>query len=202
MAKTSGVRVLGYGENGEFRHFTNNIRPIRSPADMKGIKMRTMEHAGHMAIVKSLGAIPTSVSWTELYTSLKTKVAGGQENSIPVINFGKLYEVQDYMILLFIGCFMDAGASIILFTPILAPILHCVGFHPLHAGIVMVLAVAIGLITPPVGVCLFAASAITGLKLEPIIKEMVPFIISVVVLLVITFVPEIVLMVPRLFGFA
>lgn len=99
MAKVSGVRVLGYGENGGFRHFTNNIRPIHSPADMKGIKMRTMEHAGHMAIVNSLGAIPTPVSWTELYTSLKTKVAGGQENSIPVINFGKLYEVQDYMIL-------------------------------------------------------------------------------------------------------
>jgi len=52
-----------------------------------------------MAIVNSLGAIPTPVSWTELYTSLKTKVAAGQENSIPVINFGKLYEVQDYMIL-------------------------------------------------------------------------------------------------------
>jgi len=105
--------------------------------------------------------------------------------------------------LLFVGCFMDAGASIILFTPILAPILHGLGFHPLHAGIVMILAIDIGLITPPVGVCLFAAAAITGLKLEPIIKELVPFIIiSVVVLLVITFVPEIVLIVPRLFGFA
>ena len=107
------------------------------------------------------------------------------------------------LFLLFIGCFMDAGASIILFAPILAPILHGLGFHPLHTGIVMILAIDIGLITPPVGVCLFAASAITGLKLEPIIKELVPFIIiSVVVLLVITLVPEIVLIVPRLFGFA
>lgn len=99
MAKTAGVRILGFGENGGFRNFTTNVRPIHSPADMRGIKMRTMEHAGHMAIVNSLGGIATPVPWAELYTSLKTNVVGGQENSIPVINFGKLYEVQDYLTL-------------------------------------------------------------------------------------------------------
>ena len=98
-AKESGLRILAYGENGGFRNFTNNTRPIHSPADLKGIKFRTMEHPGHMAIVNSLGGVATPIAWTELYTSLQTGVIDGQENPIPVINFGKLYEVQDYLTL-------------------------------------------------------------------------------------------------------
>lgn len=66
---------------------------------MKGIKFRTMEHPGHMAIVNSLGGVATPIAWTELYTSLQTGVIDGQENPIPVINFGKIYEVQDYLTL-------------------------------------------------------------------------------------------------------
>ncbi len=131
-----------------------------------------------------------------LPTTISATILGISENPWVVIVLVNFF-------LLFVGTFMDAGASIILFTPILAPILHGLGFHPIHAAIVMILAIDIGLITPPVGVCLFAASAITGLKLEPIIRELVPFIIiSIVVLFAVTFVPEIVLVVPRLFGFA
>ncbi len=99
MVQKSGVRILGYSENGGFRHFSNSVRPIHSPEDMKGLKMRTMEHAGHMAIVTSLGAIATPIPWADLYTSLKTKVVAGQENSVPLINQGKFYEVQDYLVL-------------------------------------------------------------------------------------------------------
>lgn len=98
LAKT-GVRIIGIGENGGFRHITNSRRPIHKPEDMKGLKIRTMEHAGHMAIMNSLGAIATPMPWSDLYTSLQTKVVDGQENSLSLINNGKLYEVQNYLTL-------------------------------------------------------------------------------------------------------
>ncbi|NLB73402.1 MAG: TRAP transporter large permease [Firmicutes bacterium] len=107
------------------------------------------------------------------------------------------------VLLLIIGTFMDAGTSIILFCPIFAPVLISFGFHPIHAALVMVVAICVGLITPPVGVALFTASAVSGVKLEEVIKECVPFIIvSVVALLIITYIPELVLFVPRLLGYA
>ncbi|MDY2985279.1 MAG: DctP family TRAP transporter solute-binding subunit, partial [Synergistes jonesii] len=65
-----GFFVLGYQENG-FRHVTNSKRPIKSPADLKGLKIRTMENPMHIAFFKELGANPTPMSWGELYTALQ-----------------------------------------------------------------------------------------------------------------------------------
>ncbi|WP_455596710.1 DctP family TRAP transporter solute-binding subunit, partial [Cloacibacillus porcorum] len=65
-----GFEVLGYQENG-FRHVTNSKRPIKTPADLKGLKIRTMENPMHIAFFKELGANPTPMSWGELYTALQ-----------------------------------------------------------------------------------------------------------------------------------
>lgn len=94
----SGFRVLALAENGGFRNFTSN-RAVRSADDIEGQSFRTMNHPGHMAIVNSLGGSATPIPWPELYTALETGVIDGQENPVPVINFGRLYEVQDYLIL-------------------------------------------------------------------------------------------------------
>ena len=96
--KQSGLRVLGWAENG-YRHFTNNSKPIKSPADMKGMKIRVMESPAYIAMVKGLGANPTPVAWTELYSALQQKVVDGQENPITNIMSGKLYEVQKFLTL-------------------------------------------------------------------------------------------------------
>lgn len=98
ILERSGLRVLGYAENGGFRNFTSN-EPLRSIEDFQGLSFRTMDHPGHMAIVEALGASATPMAWPEVYTSLETGVITGQENPVPVINFGNLYEVQDYLIL-------------------------------------------------------------------------------------------------------
>lgn len=99
MRKTTGLRVIGLWDNGGFRNFTNNKRPVHSPADMKGLSIRTMDIPAHMELVRSLGAKPTPISWAEVYTSLQTGVVDGQENSIPIVILGSLQEVQKYMIL-------------------------------------------------------------------------------------------------------
>ncbi|NIS61882.1 MAG: DctP family TRAP transporter solute-binding subunit [Proteobacteria bacterium] len=96
MAKQSKLRIITIFDNGGYRSFTNNIREIRKPADMKGIKIRVMESPTQMKIVESLGGAPTPIAWTELYSSLQTGVVDGQENSPATIVAGSLHEVQKY----------------------------------------------------------------------------------------------------------
>jgi len=85
--------------SGGFRHFTTSKKPIHRPEDLKGQKIRTMHVPAHMELVKSLGGIPTPISWNELYAALQTGVADGQENPISSFVMGHLYEVQDYLVL-------------------------------------------------------------------------------------------------------
>lgn len=98
MAATTGIRPIALFMEGS-RHFTNNVREIKSPADMKGLKIRTMEVPAHIEMVKALGASPTPVSWLELYSALQTGVVDGQENPIFNIQYLKAHEVQKYLTL-------------------------------------------------------------------------------------------------------
>lgn len=98
MRKATGIRCLTITENG-FRNFTNNVRPIHKPEDLKGLKMRTMENPAHMEMVRALGAEATPIPWGELYTALQQRVVDGQENPVSLIISGKLYEVQKYLTL-------------------------------------------------------------------------------------------------------
>ena len=98
ILKKTGMRVLAYGETG-FRNFTNSKRPIKSPADLKGLKIRVMETPLYVTMVKSLGAAPTPISWPEVYTSLQQKVVDGQENPVSVILQANFSEVQKYLTL-------------------------------------------------------------------------------------------------------
>ena len=98
ILQKTGMRVLAYGETG-FRNFTNSSRPIKSPADMKGLKIRVMETPVYVNMVKALGAAPTPIAWSEVYTALQQKVVDGQENPVATIMQAKLYEVQKYLTL-------------------------------------------------------------------------------------------------------
>lgn len=95
-AKT-GLKVLGLLDSGGFFAFTNSKQPIKSVADMEGLRIRTMTLPTHEAIVSSLGGQPTPLPWAEVYTALQTSVADGQMNPIPIIAFAKFDEVQKYL---------------------------------------------------------------------------------------------------------
>jgi len=106
------------------------------------------------------------------------------------------------VLLLFMGMIMETSASVILLAPILLPIAIQLGINPLHFALVMLVNLNIGLITPPVGVCLFAAAPIAGISIERISKAVLPFIgAQLVALMLLTYIPELVLVVPRLMGF-
>jgi tripartite ATP-independent transporter DctM subunit len=109
--------------------------------------------------------------------------------------------VMNFMLIV-IGMWMETGAAIMLFAPILAPIAYKMGVDPLHFAVMMLVNLTVGLITPPVGVVLYATAAVGKEKFENVVKATMPFIImGFVVVLVITFFPTIVLFVPRVLGF-
>ena len=96
LEAATGFKVLGYADGG-FRDLTNNVRPIRTPADMKGLKIRTMESPVFMRMMEAMGAAATPMAFTELILALKQGVVDGQENApSTVLNFG-ISEVQKYM---------------------------------------------------------------------------------------------------------
>ncbi|PKM88392.1 MAG: C4-dicarboxylate ABC transporter substrate-binding protein [Firmicutes bacterium HGW-Firmicutes-12] len=87
---------LGWFENG-FREITNSKRPINTPEDLKGIKIRVMESPVPIATFKAVGANATPMAWGEVFTALQQGTIDAQENPLPVIYTQKLYEVQKYL---------------------------------------------------------------------------------------------------------
>ncbi|MDT4763049.1 TRAP transporter large permease [Sphaerochaeta sp. PS] len=102
-------------------------------------------------------------------------------------------------LLLFVGTWLDLSPAVIIFTPILLPIAVSLGIDPVHFGVIMVVNLAIGLFTPPVGVCLFVACGIAKCSISYVVKAFIPFFIAMVgVLLLITYLPGLVMTIPNL----
>ncbi len=105
------------------------------------------------------------------------------------------------VILLVLGCIMDMAPIILIATPILLPIAKSIGIDPIQFGVMLILNCGIGLLTPPVGAVLFIGSAISKVPIERLVKATLPFYLCMIfALLLITFIPEISLFVPRLFA--
>lgn len=96
LGEARGIKTLCMMENG-IRHMTNNRHPVRTPADMKGLKIRVMEQPVYIEMMKLLGASPTPMSFGEIYTSLQKGVIDGQENPLAHICTSRFYEVQKYV---------------------------------------------------------------------------------------------------------
>ena len=95
MVKKTGIRMLGVADNG-VRHFTNSLRPIQTPADMKGMKIRIQPSPVFKTLVESLGASASAIPWAELPTALQQKVVDGQENGVTNILAASLYQHQKF----------------------------------------------------------------------------------------------------------
>jgi len=107
------------------------------------------------------------------------------------------------IILLGVGCLMDPGAAIIMLAPALAPLAWHVGIHPIQFGMIMIVNLCLGLITPPVGLCLFISADIAQTSLEKVARAVIPmFLLDLSVLFLVSYCQPFVLYVPRLFGFA
>ena len=94
--ENQGLVGLGWLELG-VRNVTNNVRPIATPADLEGVKLRTMQVPAHVATFQALGANPTPMNFGEVYSALQQGVIDGQENPLAIITSQRFYEVQSYL---------------------------------------------------------------------------------------------------------
>lgn len=95
-AEAAGYHLLAVWENG-FRHLTNNVRPIVTPSDLSGIKLRTPQGRWRIRLFQAMGANPTPMPLSEVFVALQTGVIDGQENPLPQITSNKFQEVQAYL---------------------------------------------------------------------------------------------------------
>jgi C4-dicarboxylate transporter DctM subunit len=164
-------------------------------ANMKGIFVNC---AVSTAVVMIIIATSSAFSWVITSKRVPQTVAEGMLalSSSPVVIL-----LMINLLLLFIGTFMETVASIIILVPVLMPILNSIGVDPLHFGIVIVVNLAIGMVTPPLGVCLFVSCGITGISLEDITRAALPFIVIMILdVLLLTYLPILSTVMPRLMG--
>ena len=106
------------------------------------------------------------------------------------------------LIFIIVGMWMETAAAILLFVPILAPMVTAMGVHPVHFAVIVIVNLTVGLITPPVGVVLYAVANVGKEKFENVVKATMPFILmGIGLIILLTFVPELCLFMPRLVGF-
>ena len=157
-----------------------------------------LESAKTSAIVLLLIAASMSMSWVLSYENipqlLSDTLLGISDNKIVIL-------IIINILLLFVGIFMDITPAVLIFTPIFLPVVTALGIHPIQFGIMLVLNLCIGLCTPPVGSVLFVGIGIANTSIEKVVKPLVPlFLAMVAALILITFIPEITLWLPEIFG--
>ncbi|ENT4393062.1 TRAP transporter large permease [Salmonella enterica] len=163
--------------------------------DLPSILLQTVVMTGViMFLLATSSAMSFSMSITNIPAALSDMILGISANKLVILLVITVF-------LLITGAFMDIGPAILIFTPILLPIMAKLGVDPVHFGIIMIYNLAIGTITPPVGSGLYVGASVGKVKVEEVIKPLLPFYGAIIgVLLLITYIPEITLFLPRLLG--
>ncbi|MFV0450518.1 MAG: TRAP transporter large permease [Vibrio sp.] len=163
--------------------------------DMPKIIIQTFVMTGViMFLLATSSAMSFAMSMTGIPAALSKLILGISDSPAVIMLVITLF-------ILVVGAFMDIGPAILIFTPILLPIVQKIGVDPVHFGILIVFNLAIGTITPPVGSGLYVGASVGQVKVEDVIKPLIPFYIAIIcVLMLITYIPELTLFLPRLLG--
>ncbi|HBK60239.1 MAG TPA: C4-dicarboxylate ABC transporter permease [Firmicutes bacterium] len=168
-----------------------------NPKVLWDVLKRTVYTTGVSLLLVSMGGV---LSWVLAAEQIPAALASFL---MGISTSRSLFMVYSCIFLLIVGCFMDLTAAIIILAPILTPVAVRLGVNPLHFGAVMVIALNIGLITPPVGGVLFVACAVGRESIENVMREIWPFVLCLIAALaVVAFSENFVLVVPRLLGLA
>ena len=164
--------------------------------DLAGI---IIESSVVTSIVLLLIGVSMGMSYVMVYTDIPYTISDSlmaiSDNPIVIL-------IIINIVLLIVGLFMDMTPAILIFTPIFFPIaVNELGINPVHFGVMMTFNLCIGICTPPVGSCLFVGCSVAGVKIDKVLKPLIPFFISIIcVLLLVTYVPNVSLGLPKLFG--
>ena len=162
--------------------------------DISPILLETIKTS---AIVLLLVSTSIAMSWVMSYENIPQEISNTllsiSDNPIVIL-------IIINLILLFVGVFMDMTPAVLIFTPIFLPIVTELGMNPIHFGIIMIMNLCIGLCTPPVGSVLFVGCSVANLKIQQVIRPLLPlFLVMIGVLLLITYFPDLTLWLPRQF---
>jgi C4-dicarboxylate transporter DctM subunit len=137
--------------------------------------------------------------WVLTYSKFPLRVAAALTSVAPTWWIFLTLVIGLYV---FLGTFLTPSEILLITVPVLLPSAQLLGIHPIHFGMVCIIASAVGHVTPPVGLCLFLGMAISGLPMERLVRPLLPFLGAIViVLLLVAYIPESALFLPRLFGF-
>jgi len=177
--------------------YTLILAGIYKEIKVKDLSVIFLETVKTSSIVLLLIATSVALSWVLSYENIP------QELSNTLLNISDnpvVILLMINLILLFVGVFMDMTPAILIFTPIFLPVVTKIGLDPIHFGIVMILNLCIGLCTPPVGSVLFVGCSVANISIQKVIRPLLPlFLAMIVVLLLITYFPEISLWLPKQF---
>ncbi|MGQ7787654.1 TRAP transporter large permease [Nesterenkonia sp. K-15-9-6] len=155
---------------------------------VKGFLQSVISTSAATGVVMLLIMTSSALSWLLTVQAVPQRLAG---LVLDVVDAPWLILLAMILLLLLVGMFLDMSPAILLLTPVLMPLAGQIGMDPVHLGVVMVLSLAIGLFTPPVGTTLYISSAIGEVKVEQTVKALLPFYaVAIVVLLLIAFIPS------------
>ncbi len=165
-------------------------------SDLPEVFIRSMRDS---SIVLILIAVISVANWLLTFSRVPQYISA---QIISTISDPIMFLIMVNLILLVVGLFLEGIAAMLILIPIFHPIAMSFGIDPVHFGIVVIFNLMIGLITPPLGICLFVANTISKVGVAAISKQIAPlFLLEVLVLFFITFVPQSVLFLPKLFGY-
>ncbi len=178
--------------------YTAGLAFIYKEISIKDLPGILLESVNTTAIVMLLVATSVGMSWVLSYENIPqditTFMIGISDNPVIILLIINL-------ILLGIGIFMDITPAVLIFTPIFLPVVTEIGMDPVHFGIIMVMNLCIGLCTPPVGSVLFVGCSVADVKIQQVLRPLVPmFLAMLVVLLLTTFIPALSTWLPGVFG--
>jgi tripartite ATP-independent transporter DctM subunit len=167
------------------------IRLRDMPAVLKEAMLTTAQIT---FIVGAAGVFGWTMTYAQVPAALTSTVTEWTTNKYVVL-------ILINVVMLAMGCFIDALALLIMMTPVVFPLALALGIDPVQLGLILVLNCMIGLITPPVGICLYIVSDIAKTSIVKVSRELIPFYIALIICLAaITFIPGIVLVLPKLIG--
>jgi len=165
---------------------------------LKDLPRILLESTKTTAIVIFLIGVSSIMSWVMAFTNIPNMIASGLLGMTD--NIFVILLIMN-IVLLIVGTFMDPTPAVLIFTPIFWPIAQSFGIDPVHFGIMVVFNLSIGTITPPVGPVLFVGTKVANLRIENVIRPLLPFFaVTVVVLMLITYIPQLSLFIPKLLG--
>ncbi|AQU84390.1 C4-dicarboxylate ABC transporter permease [Halomonas sp. 'Soap Lake  len=169
-----------------------NIKLVNLP----GIFARAMRDSAVIMVI--MGAV-AAANWVLTFERVPNMLT---EWALMNIDTQWTFLIAVILLLLVVGLFLEGIAAILVLVPILHPIAMALGIDPLHFGIIVIFNLMMGLITPPMGLCLFVADSVSGVGMGAIIRRILPMLaVQFLVLLLITFVPTLVTFLPRLAGY-